>query len=147
MLKPKDSIISPNGESGKVPPALAKAKIKTELPPTIPAFKVFIEVTDFWGVTKYWRKQMGEVVGEKPEKLSFWRQVVEAYTGKGWFKGDVKTMLEEYFVKGVLPGQDRKNGAYQNNSPPPKTNLSTAAQEVVNRLQAEDAAQIFNPLA
>lgn len=110
---PKDSDLSPIGDSGQGPPIPAEPGTKSnrKRAPLKPAFKVFIEVTSYWAVTAFWREKMAEVVGESAESLSRWRQVTEAWTGKGWFPGDVKTMLEEYYQKGRIPGKDRQNGA------------------------------------
>ena len=58
---------------------------------------------------------MAEIVGDSPDNLAFWSQVVEGHTGCGWFKGNVKLMLE-YFQRREIPGT-YKNGATNGHKP------------------------------
>lgn len=80
-----------------------------------PAFRVYTGITDYFKVNKHWREKMTVTVGETPENLSLWGRIVEAWTGKGYFAGNVKGMLD-YFERREIPGQDyekvRQNGQY-----------------------------------
>ena len=76
--------------------------------PHTPAFEVFVKITGYYKITKYWRTKMAEVVGEEANDLHLWAAVIKAWTGKGWFEGNVKGMLE-FYEQGEIPGKDKKN--------------------------------------
>ena len=60
---------------------------------------------------KAWYTKIAETVGEKPEDLEFWGQVVLAYIGLGWNPGNVSNMLA-YYEKREIPvtkGQQSKD--------------------------------------
>lgn len=126
-IKDNQVDISPSGEPANtaLPPEPVPRK-RTRIPST-PAFKAYTDITDYWKVTKYWRDKMAEIVGDSPESLKRWGDTVRAYTGLGWFAGNVKTMLEEYYLKGRIPGKDRQNGAYQNGTYQRPNQKSTGA--------------------
>lgn len=73
-------------------------------PPVIPAFKIYVEVTEYYSVSKHWRFEMGKVVGDKPDDLDFWRRVVIGWTGKYATKHNVQGMLD-YYKRHEIPGE------------------------------------------
>lgn len=57
---------------------------------------------------KSWYERIANAVGEDPDDLKFWGQVVFDYVGKGWNPTNVLNMLE-FYEKGETPG-DRRRG-------------------------------------
>ena len=80
---------------------------KKREPPT-PAFKTFTDITGYFKITKYWRTKMAKTVGVSRPDLELWADVVKAWTGRGWFEGNVKGMLE-FYEQGKIPGKDKEN--------------------------------------
>ena len=76
--------------------------------PHTPAFKTFAEITGYYKITKYWRTKMAKVVGEEKADLELWAAVIKGWTGKGWFEGNVKGMLE-FYTRGEIPGKDKES--------------------------------------
>lgn len=108
-----------NGGAEAQPPAdkpPKETKPKTARPDVIPAFKAYVDITGYHAITKHWRDKMAEAVGAEPENVAFWGKVVEAWTGKGWFKGNIEGMLE-FYSRRVLPGEDKKNGNFAKTGP------------------------------
>jgi len=81
----------------------------------IPAYKVFVEVTDYYAITKHWRGEMARIVGETTEDLEFWRLVVIGWTGKYPSRHNVEGMLD-YYKRREIPGYSG-NGAMNNGHP------------------------------
>lgn len=100
-----------------------RPKSKSQKPVTIPAFKIFVEITDFYAITKYWQTEAGRIVGDKPEDLEFWRRVVIGWTGKYPTKHNIQGMLD-YYQRREIPGY-QSNGASRNGHKP--TNQQPAA--------------------
>lgn len=113
----------------------------------IPAFKVYVEITDFYQITKYWRGEMARIVGDKPEDLEFWRQVVIGWTGKYQTRHNVEGMLD-YYKRREIPGYQPKQKASHTNGTgytkrtkqPPIIPASPDKQAQLGRLAAALAA-------
>ena len=102
-------VSSPKKESDREPPPP-----KSQRAITIPAYKVFVEVTDYHAITKHWRGEMARIVGEAPDDLEFWRLVVIGWTGKYPSRHNVEGMLD-YYKRREIPGYQKAstNGTHQ----------------------------------
>lgn len=76
-------------------------------PKIIPAYKVFVDAIGENGVSKQWIARMDKIVGDDPQDLDFWKQVIIAWDGCGWSGRNVKGMLE-YYRRRELPGKKPK---------------------------------------
>lgn len=47
-------------------------------------------------VTINWRKQVAEIVGDDPDEVKRWRDVIHDWMGRGWNKQNIKGMLEVF---------------------------------------------------
>lgn len=95
---------------GRESPAPIPKKQKKQREPPSPAYKVFIEITEYFAVNTHWRNEMARIVGDKPEDLEFWRKVIIGWTGKYPSKHNVEGMLD-YYQRREIPGyQQPKNG-------------------------------------
>lgn len=116
-----------------VPPP-PKQKGQREI--TIPAFKVFVEITEYHAINAHWRSEMAQIVGEKPDDLEFWRRVIIGWTGKYSTKHNVEGMLD-YYKRREIPGYQKStpNGTYPANKSSP-ANLSPIDEARLERLKA-----------
>ena len=55
-----------------------------------------------------WAK-MDNLVGDSEKSLLLFRRIVESWIAVGWKPNNIKGMLE-YFERGEIPGEDKKNG-------------------------------------
>jgi len=76
--------------------AVPKPRIDAK-PPRPPAVDVYREVTELFPPKSWW-PDLAEVTD-----LDRWREVVRAYVGLGWYKGNVKYMLEKWYNIGEIP--------------------------------------------
>lgn len=120
--KPRKETKKETKELEKKPPALENSpkQSKSKRPSVIPAFKVFVGITEHYGITKYWQDKMGGTVGGEPGDLEKWEQVVITWAGQGYKAGNVEGQLE-WFTNGIPPKFDRngngaKNGRYKKSS-------------------------------
>lgn len=114
-LKKEDSLkeeSNPSEESKRERAPAGKGRSRLD-DKVIPAFKVYVEITDFYQITKYWRGEMARIVGDKPEDLEFWRQVVIGWTGKYQTRHNVEGMLD-YYKRREIPGYQPKQKANTN---------------------------------
>ena len=97
----------PNGRARII--AAAKAPVKTKAlatrsPKQIPrAVEVYREIARIYPIESWWQR-VERTVGLD---LDRWRDVVLAYCGQGWNKGNIANMLS-FFERGEMPGS--KNG-------------------------------------
>lgn len=69
--------------------------------PAVVAYRSEVHLT----VPRTWRQQVADVVGEKPEQVAAWKQLVHDWVGYGWRPGNIKGMLEKFAA-----GDIRSNG-------------------------------------
>jgi hypothetical protein len=87
---------------------------KPKKPPTVipPAVQVYREVTNLFPAKALW-ENIERVVGQEPEKLSFWKKVVKGAVAMGWNKKNIDNMIN-YFKRGEVPSslnwKGRKDG-------------------------------------
>lgn len=134
-----------NGVTGNTQPI-----IKNPSNPSIPknlrpvkslAFQVYVERTEYYGVTKEWIEKMTSTVGDKPEDLIKWGNIVSTFTGRGKWKGNVKDMLG-WFVDGIPVYSKDQNGSH----PPANKSSPLLNKTRLEELQAESAKEIYDPL-
>lgn len=100
-------------ESGATPPPviLSPVKVSAKKPKPEPkpkpeAVKVYKSVLCRWP-NKGLDNLIGDTVGNEPEALILWENVVRAWIATGWNPGNVKGMLD-FFSKGEIPGTYKK---------------------------------------
>jgi len=106
---------------------------KSNLPSTIPAFKVFVDITEFYGVTKYWCDQMERTVGGEPADLEKWKDVVIAWAGEGYKARNVKGQLE-WFTNGIPKSRNGKNGHQKPETKRPEPDQPEWAKQYIDAL-------------
>lgn len=133
-----DSISKEIGDSPTPENQSAKKPKKASVPDS-PAFKVYTGITNYYSINNHWRSRMAKEVGEQPGDLDRWGQVVEAWTGLGWFQGNVNGMLE-YFRRKELPGRNgaNSNGHYSNSVRAVKDQSTARRGKFVDPDQAPD---------
>lgn len=123
---------SPNPESN--PTKESKRETPAPIPKkqreiTIPAFKVFVEITEYHAINAHWRSEMARIVGDKPDDLEFWRRVIIGWTGKYPSKHNVEGMLD-FYKRREIPGyRQSPNGIHKEKEVPldPTSAALTAA--------------------
>lgn len=98
-----------NSEATPQPPTLKSkkpVKVKIEQPPKPEAVKVYKSVLCRWP-NKALDNLIGDTVGNEPEALILWENVVRGWIATGWNPGNVKGMLD-FFSKGEIPGTYKK---------------------------------------
>jgi hypothetical protein len=84
--------------------ASALGHIERMLNKAPPAVVVYQQVADIWPGRKLWDK-VGRVVGEDPDNLAFWEEVVIGYLLCGWNKLNIGAMIEFYGRREIPPGK------------------------------------------
>lgn len=84
-----------------------------------PAYQVYVGKTEYYAVTKEWIEKMTLTVGDKPEDLIKWGEIISTFTGRGKWKGNVEDMLK-WFTNGIPVYSLGQNGAPQANKSSPK---------------------------
>ena len=74
-----------------------------------PALVRFYEVTGRKVPNESWAHRIECAVGPDPPSIERWTQVINAWVGCGWARGNVKGMLDFYNRNEIPPG-DRSNG-------------------------------------
>lgn len=114
-------------------------KPKSEPPPVIPAFKIFVDVTKCYSITTYWRNKMAEEVGNEPDKLELWKNVLIGWAGMGWNIRNVKGQLE-CLGRGEIPGKEQRNG--HNNYNRDRNGASPTPGQAEKLKQDQDAIRV-----
>lgn len=92
---------------------------KRRRPNHSPAYQVYVEKTEYYGITKEWIEKMTATVGDKPEDLTKWGEIISTFTGRGKWKGNVEDMLK-WFVSGAPVYSQNPNGNPPANKSSPK---------------------------
>lgn len=103
----------------KAPTADAKTpkpKPKRTKKPTPEAVKVF-QANAHRYPAKSWYADVAETVGEDPQDLERWGQVVKAYVGEGWNPTNVRGMLDFFERNEIPPGKGRQRGKSSHRTP------------------------------
>jgi hypothetical protein len=90
------------------PKSKKPVKPKEEQPPKPEAVKVYKSVLCRWP-NKALDNIIGDTVGNDPEALILWENVVRGWIATGWNPGNVKGMLE-CFGRREIPGTHKPNG-------------------------------------
>lgn len=127
-------------ESTQSVPSITETTTKTTtggMPPSIPAYKVFVKVTGSNSVHKTWIGKMHQAVGDQPKDIALWQEIVTAWIGLGWNQRNISGMLD-YFGRREIPGQDKK-GSHNGNGHK-SSSLTPAEQAALEyRLSNPDA--------
>jgi hypothetical protein len=75
-----------------------------------PAVLIYHGIADCWPKRAFW-EEIGRRVGDDPDDLQFWEQVVKEYLFCGWNKLNVRAMLEFFGRREVPPGNGRGRSA------------------------------------
>jgi hypothetical protein len=75
-------------------------------PPEYPSSKIFRDTTHRWPA-KALQRELHEAIGDTPEALDLWKQVVRAWIGLGWNPMNTDGMLD-YFKRNEIPHLERK---------------------------------------
>ena len=75
-------------------------------PPEDPSSKIFRDTTHRWPA-KVLQPELHDAIGDTPEALDLWKQVVRAWIGLGWNPMNTDGMLD-YFKRNEIPHLERK---------------------------------------
>lgn len=108
-----DADTDANADTEENPPTAGakplKPKPKRTKNPTPEAVKVF-RVNAYRYPAKSWYDDVAKTVGEDPQDLERWGQVVKAWVGEGWKPTNVRGMLDFYERNEIPPGTGRQRG-------------------------------------
>lgn len=107
-----ETIISEATPQPPTPKSKKPVKPKEEQPPKPEAVKVYKSVLCRWP-NKALDNIIGDTVGNDPEALILWENVIRGWIATGWNPGNVKGMLE-CFGRREIPGTHKPNGNGKN---------------------------------
>lgn len=138
----------PSGKSNlqKENPAGRRKKDPTtsdQPPASPPAIEAYRQIARTYPEKSLW-PMITQAVGEKPEDLVFWQEIVTNYIACGWNKRNVKAMLQFFTNRRIPSTQPVQAQASQQNGRsklPPGVSSQEELDQALARFQAEEAKE------